>query len=268
VNLPLLRYTFGSNLLRLVVIAAGLVLMGIVMPLMYSAFGVQMEDFIDSVPFFSQLIEGFGGGNVLSLTGSMAFAFQHPFTLLLVGIMAIAFPALAIAGERDRGTLEVTLSRPISRRGLLLTLYVAGIVFVAVLLGVLAITTAITAVAVGFGNEVEVANLAQLWFVSVLLFVAFMAVAFVASVESDRAAPAIGIPAVFVLLNYLAFTIGGIWPDVGVLEDWSMFHLLKAQHVLDGEAALSDTLVLIGFIALFVAIAFYRFPRRDLPAPS
>jgi len=47
-------------------------------------------------------------------------------TLLLVGIVAVAFPALAIAGERDRGTLEVTLSRPISRHGLYVTLFLAG----------------------------------------------------------------------------------------------------------------------------------------------
>lgn len=267
-NLPVLRYTFGSNLLRLAVIAVGLVLMGIVMPVMYSAFGVEMTEFIDSVPFFSQVINGFGGGNVLSLTGSMAFAFQHPFTLLLVGIMAIAFPALAIAGERDRGTLEVTLSRPISRRGLLLTLFLAGIVFVALLNGVLSVTTAITAAAVGFGDEVEIANLAQLWFVSSLLFVVFLSLAFVVSVESDRAGPAIGIPAIFVLLNYLAFTIGGIWPDVAVLEDWSMFNLLKAQSVLTDGAALSDVLVLLACIALLAGVAFYRFPRRDLPAPA
>ncbi|MEX1333996.1 MAG: ABC transporter permease subunit [Candidatus Limnocylindrales bacterium] len=267
-NLPLLRYTFGSNLVRLAVIAAGLVLMGIVMPVMYAAFGEEMSEFIDSVPFFSQLINGFGGGNVLSLTGSMAFAFQHPFTLLLVGIMAIAFPALAIAGERDRGTLEVTLSRPISRRGLLLTLFLAGVVFVALLNGVLAATTAVTAVAVGFGDEVEIANLAQLWVVSSLLFVVFMGLAFVVSVESDRAGPAIGIPANFVLLNYLAFNIGGSWPDVAVLEDWSMFNLLKAQSVLTDGVALSDVVVLLACIALLAAVAFYRFPRRDLPAPS
>ena len=267
-NLPLLRYTFSANALRLVVIAMGLVLMGIVMPLMFSAVGVEMEEFIDSVPFFSQLIEGFGGGNVLSLTGSMAFAFQHPFTLLLVGIMAVAFPALAIAGERDKGTLEVTLSRPISRRGLLFTLYLAGIAFVAVLVGVLAITTAATAVVLGFGDEVVIANMAQVWLVSTLLFVAFMAVAFAVSVESDRAGPAIGIPAIFILLNYLAFTIGGIWPDVGFLEDWSMFNLLKAQQVLDEGVALGDVVVLLGFIVLFAAIAFYRFPKRDLPAPA
>ena len=111
-NGPLLRYTFGSNALRLVVIAAGLILMGVVMPVMYANFGVEMGQFLESVPFFNQIASSFGGGDLMSLTGSMALGFQHPFTLLLVGIMAIAFPALAIAGEREKGTLEVTLSRP------------------------------------------------------------------------------------------------------------------------------------------------------------
>ncbi len=267
-NPPLLRYTFGSNALRLVVIAAGLVLMGVIMPVMYAAFGQEMSEFIDSVPFFNQIASNFGGGDLMSLNGSMAMGFSHPFTLLLVGIMAIAFPALAIAGERDKGTLEVTLSRPVSRRGLLTTLLTAGVVFVAALIGVLVGTTGITAFAVGFGEEVDFGNLAQLWVVGSLLFIGFMALAFVASVESDRAGPAIGIPTVFVLLNYLAYAIGSIWPDVGFLEDWSMFNLLKARQVLAHGAALTDVAVLVAFIAVFVAIAFYRFPRRDLPAPS
>ncbi len=267
-NLPLLRYTLGSNALRLVVIAAGLVLMGVIMPVMYSAFGREMGEFIDSVPFFRQIASRFGGGDLVSLNGSMAMGFQHPFTLLLVGIMAIAFPALAIAGERDKGTLEVTLSRPISRRGLLGTLYLAGSVFVTVLIGVLVVTTGVTAIVVGFGSEVEFWHLAQLWLTGSLLFGCFMALAFAVSVESDRAGPAIGLPAAFVLLNYLAFAIGGIWPDVGVLEDWSMFNLLKAQDVLADGVALTDLAVMLGFIAILAAIALYRFPRRDLPAPS
>ena len=267
-NLPILRYTFASNALRLLVIAVGLVLMGVVMPVMYAAFGAEMGEFIDSVPFFSQIASSFGGGDLISLTGSMALAFQHPFTLLLVGIMAIAFPALAIAGERDKGTLEVTLSRPISRRGLLATLYLAGVVFVGLLVGVLAVTTGVTAAIVGFGDEIDVGHLLQLWVAGTLLFVVFMALAFAVSVESDRPGPAIGIPAVFVLLNDLAFTIGGIWPDVAVLEDWSLFNLLKAQHVLNDGVAPGDLAVMAGLIVLFAAVAFYRFPRRDLPAPS
>jgi len=267
-NLPLLRYTFASNWLRLLAIAAGMVLMGVIMPVMYAAFGVEMTEFIESIPFFSQIASGFGGGDMFSLNGSLAMAFTHPFTLLLVGIMAIVFPALAISGERDKGTLEVTLSRPISRRGLLATLFFAGVVFVFIPLGVLALTTGVTGYLVGFGNEIEYAHLAQLWIAAGLLFTGFMALAFAVAVESDRAGPAIGIPAVFILLNYLAWAIGGIWPDVGFLEDWSVFSLLETQSVLADGAAASDVIVMLAFIVLFAGIAFYRFPKRDLPAPS
>ena len=267
-NLPLLRYTFASNALRLVVIAAGLVLMGVVMPVMYAAFGVEMAEFIESIPFFAQIASNFGGGDMFSLNGSLAMGFTHPFTLLLVGIMAIAFPALAISGERDKGTLEVTLSRPISRRGLLLPLFVAGVDFVAALLGVLVITTGVTDYLVGFGDEVEYGHLTQLWLVVALFFIGFMALAFAVAVESDRAGPAIGIPATFVLLNYLAWAIGGNWPDVGFLEDWSMFRLLETQQVLADGAALSDVAIMLLFIVILAAVAFYRFPRRDLPAPA
>ena len=268
-NGPLLRYTFRANAVRLLVIAAGLVLMGVIMPVMYAAFGKEMSDFIEATPFFSQLMQNFGGGDVLSLTGSMSIAFTHPFTLLLMGIMAIAFPALAIAGERERGTLEVTLSRPISRRGLLLTLFVAGLIFVdrpGRRAGLRHRRSA--AFAVGFGDELELVNLLWLWVTSALLFVAFMALAFEASVESDRSGPAIGIPTIFVLLNYLAFTIGSIWPDAKVLGDWSMFHLLKARQILEDGPQLVDFVVLVLFALSFLAIALYRFPRRDLPAPS
>jgi ABC-2 type transport system permease protein len=268
VNLPLLGHTFASNWLRLLVIAAGLVLMGVIMPVMYAAFGVEMTEFIESIPFFAQIASNFGGGDMFSLNGSLAMAYTHPFTLLLVGIMAIAFPALAISGERDKGTLEVTLSRPISRRGLLATLFLAGVVFVFSLVGVLTVTTGVTGYLVGFGDDIAYDHLLQLWLAAGLLFTGFMALAFAVAVESDRAGPAIGIPAVFVLLNYLAWAIGGIWPDVGFLEDWSAFSLLESQQVLSEGVAATDVLIMLAFVVVLAGVAWYRFPRRDLPAPA
>jgi ABC-2 type transport system permease protein len=267
VNAPLLRHTVAANAVRLLVIAVGLMLMGILMPVMYAAFGQEVGAFVESVPLLSQFSE-FGGGDLFSLEGAVAMGFSHPFTLLLLGVIAVVFPALAIAGERDRGTLEVTLSRPISRRGLYATLFLAGVGFLALLVAVLILTTGVTLALVGFGGEVSVGQLAQLWLADVLLFVAIMALAFAVSVESDRAGPAIGLTAVFVLLNYLAFAIGSIWPDMRWLHDYSIFNLLKARPILDEGAAVSDLLVMLVFAAIFVTIAWYRFPRRDLPAPA
>lgn len=266
-NVALFRHTLASNAIRLVAIAAGLVLMGVIMPVMYKAFGKEIGEFVESVPLLNQF-SSFGGGDLFSLSGTLAMGFSHPFTLLLVGIMAIAFPALAIAGERDKGTLEVTLSRPISRRGLYVTLFTAGTIFVALLLAVLVLTMGLTTFAVGLIDDLETGNLVHLWLAGSMLFIAFMALAFATSVESDRAGPAIGIPAVFVLLNYLAFAIGSVWPDMRWLEDWSMFNLIKAQDVLAGGLAVTDALVMVVFATAFAALALYRFPRRDLPAPS
>ena len=266
-NAALFRQAWAANAVRLVVIAAGLALMGIIMPVMYAAFGQEVGEFVELVPLLAQF-SNFGGGDLFSLTGTVAMGFSHPFTLLLVGIMAIAFPALAIAGERDKGTLEVTLSRPISRHGLYLTLFVAGVLFIALLTAVLVVSTGVTMALVGFAGEVPLDYLAQLWLADTLLYVAIMALAFAVSVGSDRAGPAIGIPAVFVLLNYLAFAIGSIWPDMRWLHDYSMFNLLKARDVLNGGVAPSDLVVMALFAALFIGLAWYRFPRRDLPAPA
>jgi ABC-2 type transport system permease protein len=266
-NGPLLRQTVAANGLRLFVIGLGLVLMGALMPIMFEAFGQEVAAFMESSPLMRQFAN-FGGGNVISLTGSIALAFTHPFTLLLLGIVAVAFPALAIAGERDRGTLEVTLSRPISRRGLLVTLYVAGVAFLAVLLLVLVSSVLVSTTIVGLGHELPLGNLAQLWLAAWLLFVAFLSLAFAVSVSVDRAGPAVGIPAAFILVNYLAWAIGSLWPDMRWLEDVSMFNLLKAQDVLSSGMAPSDAIVLVAFTAVCLGSALYHFPRRDLPAPT
>ncbi len=107
-----------------------------------------------------------------------------------------------------------------------------------------------------------------MWLAGSLLFVGFMSLTFAVSVLSDRAGPAIGIPAVFILLNYLAWAIGSIWPDAKWLGDYSMFNLLKAQEILASGLAASDALILLLFAGVFVLLAWYTFPRRDLPAPS
>ena len=107
-----------------------------------------------------------------------------------------------------------------------------------------------------------------LWFNGGLLFSAFMAVAFAASVSFDRLPPALGVPLVFLLVNYLADAIGSLWLDMSWLRDWSMFHLVKAQAVLEGDVAMADLAILAAIGGVAVVYALAVFPRRDLAAPS
>jgi ABC-type transport system involved in multi-copper enzyme maturation permease subunit len=267
VNGPLFWRTIAANRVRLVLCAIGLAAWGLVLPMMYATFGKDMARLLGSNPMFEQFSR-FGGGDLFSLHGAIALGFIHPFTLLLMGIMAIGYPAIAIAGERQRGTLEVLLARPISRHRLYLTLLVAGLLFLGVLLAIELGANALSATIMGVGGDLAMGQLPWLWLNGWLLFSAYLAIAFAASVSFDRLPPALGVPLIFLLLNYLADVIGSLWPDASWLRDWSLFHLVKAQPVLQGTVTVSDFAVLAAIAAIAVGYAWVAFPRRDLAAPS
>ena len=263
----LLRRTFAANGSRLIAIALGLLAMSILMPVIFNAFGRELGEFVETVPLLRQLSE-FGGTDFFTLTGAIATGFVHPFVLLLMGIMAVGFPALAIAGERASGTLEVTLARPISRRALVATLFGAGLLFLGVLLAVYLIATVVTVNVIGLGDELDLGRAVELWLGALLFYTTFMALTFWISSESDRAGPAVGIPAVIILVNYLVFVVGTIWPDAAFLEDWSLFALLRAQDILQDGLVVSESLVMLGLTVVLMGLTLVRFPGRDLPAPS
>jgi ABC-2 type transport system permease protein len=267
VNGPLFWRTLAANRVRIVVCGVGLLVWGAVLPLMYATFGKDVGEFVRSNPLFEQFSQ-FGGGDLFSLHGAMALGFVHPFTLLLLGVMAVGYPAIAIAGERQRGTLEIVLARPISRSTLYTTLFVAGLVFLALLLAIELVANVVSASASGVGAELEVGNVPSLWLNGWLLFSAFLAVSFAASVSFDRLAPALGVSLVFVVLNYLADVIGSLWPDARWLRDWSMFHLVKAKEILEGTVPTTELILLVAITAAAIGYALWAFPRRDIAAPA
>ena len=62
------------------------------LPVIYATFGKDVGEFIKGNALLSQFAQ-FGGGDLFSLPGAIALGFVHPFTLLLMGIVAIGFPA-------------------------------------------------------------------------------------------------------------------------------------------------------------------------------
>jgi len=267
VNAPLFRRTLGSLRVRLIVCAVGLFAWGAVLPLVYSAFGKALGESFASNPVLSQLTQ-FGGGDIVSLSGSIALGFIHPITLLLMGIFAIGFPLAAIAGERQRGTLEVVLARPISRRTLYLTLVVAGALMLAVLMAAEVLGGVASAAAGGVLNEISIGNAVLLWFNGWLLFLALMAISFASSVSFDRLGPALGITLAFVIVSYFLDVIGSLWPAAAWIQTYSIFDLLRAKHVLMVGLIPEHVVALVAITTIAVAYAWLEFPRRDLAAPS
>jgi ABC-type transport system involved in multi-copper enzyme maturation permease subunit len=267
VNGPLFRHSWRTQRLKLAIVSLALAIWGFLLPVIYAKFGSQVRAVFDTGLFPEQFAE-FGGGDLFSLAGSVAFGLIHPIAIILTSVFSVGYSTSAVAGERQRGTLEVALSRPISRRTFYLTLLAASFCFVAVNVGALLAGSVAGSSFAGVLQELRIRNVPLLWLNAVLLFGSFAAVGLAASVSFDRLSPALGVTLGFVILMYFLDVLGSLWPDARFLQPYSLFHYLQPKAVLDGTFAALDAAVLVSVIVVAMGWALYVFPRRDLAAPS
>lgn len=266
-NLRLLLRTFAAQRVKLLLVALALGLWGFLMPIIYATFGADLKALVGS-GMIPEQFASFGQADIFSLPGAIALGFVHPIAVALVSVFVVGFAASAVAGERQRGTLEVLLARPISRRATVVTFLVAVAVFTAVCIGAIVGGTLVSAVLWNVAGELQFANVPLLWLNGLLLFGAFAAIGLAASVSFDRLGPALGITLAVLIVAYFLEVLGSLWPDAKGLQPYSLFHYLQPQKILTGAAPVFDLLLLSAVIALAVGYAWFVFPRRDLAAPS
>lgn len=267
VNGALLRRAVRANRGRLAIVAAALAVWSYLLPVIFATFGRQMAVLLDAdiipKPFLRLL-----GADPFSLNGAIALGWVHPISIALQMLLPIGLGAYAVAGERQRGTLEVILSRPVSRRSVLVTSLVV-IVGVSVVTTFAAIGgTVVGAARYGVAGDLDARTLLLLGANTVLLLVAMGSIALAASASFDRLTPALGIGFAVLLVGYLFDILGTLWPDAAFLQPWSPFHYLQPLEILAGRADPRDMGVLAAIAGVAVAYALWRFPRRDLAAPT
>jgi ABC-2 type transport system permease protein len=267
VNLTLLVQTWRWQLLRfaiLLVVAFG---WGWLIVFIYTTFSPLVREMMEGNPMLEQFSQ-FGSGNFFSVPGVLTLGFQHPFLIAIVGVIAAGSSATAVAGERQRGTLEVLLARPLSRR----TTYVSILVAILVLVALLVLATMLGMViglnVHGLVAEIDLAAMPLLFVNGALLWAAFAAFGLAASVTFDRTGPALGLSIGFLVLNYFVEVLGSLWTDVDWSQEYSLFHHFQAEEILTGAADPLDFVIVGLAVLLPIAYALIVFPRRDLAAPS
>jgi ABC-2 type transport system permease protein len=267
VNRALFVRTWQAQGLKIVIVCVALTVWGALLPIVYGAFGQTFRDIIDSGIVPEQLTQ-FGGGDIFSLSGSISLGAIHPISLILNSVFAVGFATAAIAGERQRGTLEVLLARPISRRSAYLTLLVATLTFVAAGVAATLLGAVIGSAIAGVLDELAVDRLPLVWLNGFLLFAAFGSIGLAASATFDRLTPALGITAAIVVVMYFLEVLGTFWPDAEPLQPYSLFHYYQPKQILEGEAPLLNFALPAIVAAIGVVWALVEFPRRDLAAPA
>jgi ABC-2 type transport system permease protein len=263
----LFAHTWRSQRTKLLIVCIAIAAWSMFLPVIYQSFGAQMRALVDSGVIPKQLTN-FGGGDVFSLGGAVALGYVHPISIILLSIFAIGFTTSAVAGERQRGTLEVLLARPLSRRQVYVTLLVAVLLFIGLVLAAASIGTLVGSAIVGVLGELATDRLPVLWLNGMLLWGSIAAIGLAASVSFDRLTPALGITMAIVVVSYFLDILGSLWPDAAGLQPYSVFHYLTARDILNGVVSTGGFALLAVVGAVAIAVALVVFPRRDLAAPS
>ncbi len=266
-NRAIFARTLAGQRTKLLVVALGLVVWGSLLPPIYVSFRETIQEVLSSGGLAAQFAQ-FGGGDLFSLQGTIALGFIHPIPVALTIVFAVGFATASVAGERQRGTLEVLLARPVSRRRLYATLLGATWLFTAIVMAAHVLGTILGSVLAGVAAELHPDRLALMWLNGVVVFGAYGAISLAASVSFDRLSPALGVSLTFVLVTYLFEVLGSLWVDAKGLQPWSLFHYLDPKGALTGTLTALDWLVPLGVVVAAAAWALVVFPRRDLAAPS
>jgi ABC-2 type transport system permease protein len=203
-------------------------------------------------------------GDASSLIG---FLHIELFSMILpAGIVAFAAGMASgfTAGEESRGTIDVLLSYPVSRRRLVLQKWVA--VMLACVVTAAAVWIFAVAGAALSNSALPADRLAQALVMLVLFGWAFAAIALAISAGTGNRGAAIGITVALLVAMYLVDALAAIVDGLNTIRPLSLFRYYMGGDPLRNGINLPDAAILLAVAGVFLAASVILFERRDLAA--
>jgi ABC-2 type transport system permease protein len=207
------------------------------------------------------------GGDLVesgSMTALLTVGYQHPLVMFLYLLYAVGVPSGLLTGEIQRGTMELILSRSITKTQVYIC---AAVLTLGGLFGLIAMMFLGTVTAVHlytFSEPVAVDLFLRLAACAALLAGAFAAFALVCAASFDRLYSAAGVAAGFLTLNYFIAIVSEWWPRMHFLHKATLFYLVYYSNLW--HAWPLDNMAWLGAILIALVILGGIIWRcRDLP---
>jgi ABC-2 type transport system permease protein len=202
-----------------------------------------------------------------AMSTAQGFMNAELFTLalpMLFIVFAVSRGARLIAGEEERGTLDVLLVTPVSTRSLLLQK--AAAVAVAVLVLALVLFATLLVAAPVFDLDLGVADIASGALAMSLLGIEFGFLALSVGAATGRRAVSLAVGGVLAVAGYVLYALGQIVDAVEPWQPLSPFHQAVAEGPLGAGVPVSfGWLVIVALAVLTAAVPV--FGRRDIRTP-
>ncbi|QEH39142.1 ABC-2 family transporter protein [Aquisphaera giovannonii] len=219
---------------------------------------------------FTQFTRGMGGAamDFSSLAFQVMF-WSHPFVFLILCTWAISRGTAAVAGELERGTLDVTLSRPVSRAEYLATQVIVAVLGFLVLAAALVVGNRVG----GLYNPVSDPPTAM----ALIMPATNLALVGLAVYGYSLLCGSWDVvrwrPNLFSATVTIAGYVAGVASTFPTLSDWewigrfSVFKAFDPVEVAVTGATFAPHAAALGAVAAAgIVLAFVVFLRRDLPS--
>ncbi len=223
----------------------------------------ELNRLVEDYPEALKAFIAFGGNldytSAAGYLGSELYSFMVPLLFL---VAAVGSGAGAIAGEEERGTLDLLLATPIGRRRL-----------AAEKLGAVAIELAALAVVLWLalwlgvrvvGMEVSGAHLGAATASAFLVALLYGTLAFALGAGTGRRAIAVGVSAAAAVAGYLVNSLAGLVDALERVRVASPFYHYAASDPLRSGLEAGHVLFLAAATAVTAAAGMLLFERRDL----
>jgi len=229
-----------------------------------------------------KMIEKLIGGDKITIgqgLDTLTIGYVHPLLLAILSVWAVGRAAGAIAGELDKGTMELLLAQPLARWRLIASHFVVDCLTIPILCGCLWAGTALGCHLFGLIDmTAQDSKPVDPWLfgpaqlnVAALLFAISGYTLAISSAGRFRTS-VLGIAVVLTLVQFLVNLLGQTWQDIEFLRPWTVFYYYQPQGLIlrfDGasETGMRNMLTLAAVGAAGYVAALWIFCRRDLPAP-
>ena len=220
--------------------------------------------YVDTLPF----VKAFLGGEILkvgNIAGFIAIGYQDPLVLLLYMLFAVGVPTSLLAGEVQRGTMELILSRQTAKTHVYIC---AGLITVTGMYALVIIMFMGTVTATrlyDFDQAVPLYSLFKLAVVGGLLASAVGGIALLAA-ACFRRGLAVSLTVAYLVVSYFMSIVADWWPRMKWLEPATIFNYVGGPEIFGKRGwPLGDICVLLSILAFSTVIGGIIWYRRDLP---
>jgi len=229
-----------------------------------------------------KIVQSLMGGDQIDIRRAIDMAsigFVHPVIQTILCIWAVGRASGAIAGEIDRGTMELLLAQPVPRNRILLAHFLVDLVTIPLLCLAMWLGSFTGLNLMGLVDNADPKmHVDPARFLPALLSIGFLVYSlsgitlWVSSLSRFRY-QALGLAVFGTLLMFLVNLLGQLWEPIGVFRPLTVFYYFNAQPmILDPEWYSHVSVWLrLGVLAVLgtvgYGLALWTFTRRDIPAP-